>query len=241
VDFGIVLALVGLVLAWVIYRLERLAARHRDIDAALATLRAVRRGMVGRDEEPGWGELYFQTIWAGDRLKEQAGKASAAVLDGATSPVPVVQTYVAPTEPVRLLASAPHAGDLIANRTLSIANLALWQIHVFNQLVDAQTNWLTIHAQEIADPDTTPERRALLAKTARSLSWWLHARGVGEANAIGGWYRRLKEAVDADVERLGEARKRGLWPPAVWWLGVVDMIAAASAVGLVIWSVMEVT
>jgi hypothetical protein len=36
---GLLLTAAALALAWLLYRLERLHARHRDLDAALATTR----------------------------------------------------------------------------------------------------------------------------------------------------------------------------------------------------------
>ena len=58
---GVALTSFGLVLAWLLYRLEVAVSRRREVSAARAVLVGVKRGMVegvGRDDV-GWAEHYF--------------------------------------------------------------------------------------------------------------------------------------------------------------------------------------
>src|SRR4051794_14210954 len=82
---GLLLTAAALALAWLLYRLERLHARHRDQDAALAVLRGVKRGMVERvGRDVGWAEHYFATNYTllpGDpEVKSRVDETHAAVL-----------------------------------------------------------------------------------------------------------------------------------------------------------------
>jgi hypothetical protein len=63
---GLFLAAAAIALAWPLYRLERLHARHRDLEGALAVRRGVKRGMVERvGGDVGWAEHYFATVYTG--------------------------------------------------------------------------------------------------------------------------------------------------------------------------------
>src|SRR4051794_4652584 len=66
-DIGASLALLGLALAWALYRLERSANRRRDISAARGLLLGVKRGMVG-----GWGDEYFANRWTTEKADDAA-------------------------------------------------------------------------------------------------------------------------------------------------------------------------
>ena len=49
--------------------------------------------------------------------------------------------------------------------------------------------------------------------------------GIGAANVEGGWYARLKGALDADISRLTDDRKKGLfdYSDSRMWLLVGDL------------------
>jgi hypothetical protein len=69
----------ALVVAWVIFRLEREGARRRDIAGARATLIAVQRGVVEGMPElgpafQGWGSIYFSRIYDFRRRSTRGSK-----------------------------------------------------------------------------------------------------------------------------------------------------------------------
>jgi hypothetical protein len=229
VDTPSAIALVGIALAWGIYRLERTAARRREIDGALATIRAVKRGMVGDEERPGWGELYFSAIYDDKAAMERARQDVEQINKRAFN-----QVFVVPSEPLRVIASTTHGGDLISDETIRAANNGLWHVGIFNQLVESQTNWLTQHAVEIGSEETTEDRRKWLAGTGGSIAHFLHWHGVGGANLPGGWYHDLKRAVDQDVTRLSKVRSR-IWNLGEWWIAAGDALVTATVVGLGVW------
>ena len=80
---GLLLAAAAISLAWLLYRLERLHARHRDLDGALAVLLGAKRGMIERvGDDVAWAELYFSTVYTiGDdsEAQERADEAEQLV------------------------------------------------------------------------------------------------------------------------------------------------------------------
>jgi hypothetical protein len=233
-DVPAALGVLALALAWAIYRLERLASRRRDIDAARSTLIALKQGMLGDPAELGWGDLYFAHGYDDDGAKRRAASDAEAILNGTFN-----QVFVVPAEPLLVVAASPAAGDLISDETIRAASFGVWKIGVFNQLVRAQTDWNVQHGVEVLDPATSDGRRDSLARAAVGVSHMLHLQGIGEANAQGGWYRRLKRAVDDDLLRLAVER-RLLWTRNEWWHVAGDVAAGAAAYGLVVWALSSV-
>jgi hypothetical protein len=208
---GLLLAASALAFAWFLYRLERLHARHRDLDAALAVLRGVRRGMVERvGRDVGWAEHIFTTVYSSSpddrelQLRVQAAYAAIMQRDA-------YQVFEVPLAPLELLASSPATGGLISDETVFIANVGLWRVNVFNQFVRMQTDYHARFMPEIRDSQLTPDRRAAIAEGAAWISNLLHRAGIGEANATGGWYNRLKGALDGDIDRLRARRREGFF------------------------------
>ena len=153
------MAVIGLALAWLLYRLERAATRRRDIVAARAVLLSFKRGMVeGADGQKGWGEEYFRARWTEEKALESGSERADGVRNKRW-----YQVFVVPTEPLRALIASPHAGDLISEDVVYAANLALWHIVVFNQLVEQSTQMNALHLAEIVDPNLDQERREAIA------------------------------------------------------------------------------
>jgi hypothetical protein len=202
-------AIAGLAAAWLLYRLERAATRRREITAARAVLVGLWRGMVdGYGGRPGWGELYFTTNYT-DEAAAKSGKSMAEdVLRTRRS-----QVVVVPTGPLEALIASAHAGDLISEATIYFANIGLWHLEVFNQLVVQQSHLLAQHLVRILDERLGERRRSLIANAIGSQATVLHRRGIGDPFTDGGWYRQLKESLQSDIARLdAELRKR--WYPA---------------------------
>src|SRR5262245_44282113 len=203
---GTLLAVIGLALGWVTFRIGRDAARRSDLASARGLLTAVYRGIVGQaDGAPGWARSAFAIRYDDAQVLARARVASEAVRQGLLDHV-----FVVPTEPLRLLATAAPQQGFISERTVAVANLALWRVDVFNQLVSAQSQFNVRHLTEIVDPSLPDDRRQLLADAAEKLSYLVHDSGIGEANAPGGWYRELDRTIWSDIEAL-ERREQAPW------------------------------
>jgi hypothetical protein len=186
----------ALALAWATFRVNRASGQRAALSSAQALLRAVRDGMIESPSGgPGWGELYFSKIYTPEvhveRTEETRQRIMARHFD---------QVFVVPAEPLRLLATA--SPDPISPRTVAAANTALWRIEVFNQLVLEQTAFNAQIAAELTDRSTTSSKLEDLAQAAVLLSRMVHGDGIGDANASGGWYRELKNAVQANIDEL---------------------------------------
>jgi hypothetical protein len=161
---GLFLTSAAIALAWLLYRLDRMHARHRDLDGALAVVRGVKRGMVERvDGDVGWAEHYFATVYTGDpgdpELDKRLEEAWASVVER-RSPM---QVFPVPLAPLQLLVSSP---DLVSDETVFIANVALWRIGVFNQYVRIQEDFNARLAPEIHDPHLDEDRRKAIGHAA---------------------------------------------------------------------------
>jgi hypothetical protein len=225
---------VAFVVAWLTFRIERAAVRRREIASAQAVLTAVRRGLVlGMpslgEEYQGWGRLYFARSASGATALQAGADAQRLVERGGS-----YQAYRVPLAPLERLATARGAGTLVSEETVLAANLALWRVGVFNHLVDKQTSFNVAHAVEIADDATPSDRRRAISVAAAGIATALHLDGVGRAADDNGWYRRLTEAVAADIRRLGRLHASPWWRayPGAWHLLVGDLLALATCAGL---------
>jgi hypothetical protein len=229
VSTGTAVAIIGLALAWLLYRLERAATRGREIKAARAVLVGVHRGMVdGLGEEPGWGERYFATNYSDAAALGVALDTGNAVRKGSYQ-----QVLVVPTAPLEALIASGYAGDLITEPTVYYANLGLWHLAVFNQLVEQQTALVGQHLVEIKDPDLAAEQRERIATAVTAQAHMLHRRGVGEPFTEEGWYRRLKDAVACDITRLDRQLRQKWYPVGEARLAVGDAAAAIATLVVV--------
>jgi hypothetical protein len=219
----------GFALAWFAFRYDRHRRWRGEIDAAHGTLRAVHHGMV-QGPTPGgasgWGQYYFTKIYTEDVAKERARKTRDLVEMRGLDYI-----LVAPTEPLALLATTAPRPGLIDSTTVAIANFALWRVNVFNQLVRSLGDFLTAHAAEITSEDTGADRRRELALGAMSLSLFVHLDGVGQAWAVGGWYRALVTAATANINRLEELQRTSRWRWLREWPYVlIDLFALAGVI-----------
>jgi hypothetical protein len=228
---GLFLTSAAIALAWLLYRLDRMHARHRDLDGALAVVRGVKRGMVERvDGDVGWAEHYFATVYTGDpgdpELDKRLEEAWASVVER-RSPM---QVFPVPLAPLQLLVSSP---DLVSDETVFIANVALWRIGVFNQYVRIQEDFNARLAPEIHDPHLDEDRRKAIGHAAVWIAEQMHVYGIGRANVGGAWYARLKRALDEDIARLTADRSKGFLEYSGsrrWFLvGDLGMIALVAA------------
>ncbi len=211
-----VLTVAAISLAWLAFRLERQRVRARDIAEALGTLNAVWHGMVeprglGFAFVPGWGNNYFAKDYEGELLVLREAETRRMIGERVPD-----QVFVVPTEPLARLASTSPSPGLITERTVSVANFALWKIGVFNQLAEKLTAWNVQHAAEIVDPETPPERRRVLEHAAARISHELHGYGVGggwRKPTLGeqGWYRALVDSLlnnKHELQGVPKSRRR---------------------------------
>jgi hypothetical protein len=222
------------VLAWLIFRRERAASRRHDVTAVRAVLLAVQRAIVLGipelgDEYQGWGRLYFARAWNGSTAL-QAGDTARKLVERGGS----YQAYRIPVASLERLATPAWAEGLLSEETVFAANFALWRVNVFNQMVEKQTSFNVAHAVEIADGKTSAGRRQAISLAAREINIALHLDGIGLASGDGGWYRRLMEAVAADVRRLDRMRESAWWRnySGAWHLLIGDLAAVLACVAL---------
>lgn len=201
-----VLATAAIFVSWGVFRIERFARRQGEIAAAQAVLDAAENGMVkGFENEPGWGDKYFSTIYeTGDDhraigpLAMQESEAARLVL----KEFRFAQVFEVPVEPVAALATAAFGPDLVQKKTRFAANTALWRIRVFNQLVRIQTVFNTQHAAEVRSVFTSQEKRGELADASAMIALFLHGDGIGLAGDSRGWYGALKHELESNIEYL---------------------------------------
>jgi hypothetical protein len=243
---GLFLTAFAIALAWLLYRLERLHARHRDLDAALAVLNGVRRGMVeGVGDEKAWAELYFATVYTpgSQELADRVHDASVSISRNQWA----MQVFPVPLAPLELIVSSPATASLISDETVFISNFGLWRIGIFNELVRLQTNFNARMISEIRDEALDLDRRGAIIRGATWIAEQIHLYGIDGANAEGGWYARLKRALDADIKLLAEEREQGFsdYGESRRWflLGDLGMAAlvVASAVMVTVGAICKLT
>jgi hypothetical protein len=233
---GLFLTAAAIALAWLLYRLERLHARHRDLDAALAVLRGVKRGMVERvGDDVGWAEHFFTTVYTRSSNDPEVEARVKETYNSAYKGDPF-QVFPVPRAPLELLVSSPATAGFLSDETVFTANHGLWRVRVFNEFVRMQADYNTRFIAELRDSDLPESRREALAEGAVWVSRMLHAFGIDEANAEGGWYRRLKQALDEDIDGLAAQRAQGLFEygEARRWLLIGDLGMAALVAALAV-------
>jgi hypothetical protein len=182
---GLLLAAAAISLAWLLYRLERLHARHRDLDGALAVLLGAKRGMIERvGDDVAWAELYFSTVYTiGDDSEAQERADEAEQLVKERWPT---QVFPVPLAPLELLVSSPATAGLVSDETVFIANVGLWRVGVFNHYVRVQADFNARFMVEIRDPSPTADDgtrllRLLAGSTSRFMSMASVARTLQAA------------------------------------------------------------
>jgi len=232
-------AVAALAVAWLVYRIERTATRRRDIVSARALLGGLWRGMVdGQAGVPGWGELYATSNHTSNLTSKVTEDAAA------TSSTPeelllrtCAQLLVVPTAPLGALISSPHAGDLISETTIYFANIGLWHLEVFNQLVVQRSQLLTQYQVRISEKKLGERRRSLIARTLGSQAAALQRRSVVGSSTDGEWYRELKASVESDIARLDAALAKRWYPAGERRLALGDataMIAVLAVAGILL-------
>jgi len=194
---GDVLVLVGILVAAGVYLRQRFDSDLRQIDATLAVLHSVRRGMAE------YGDMHF----GGHGYDREAATTRSqidhdCIMDGIR-----YQNFRVPTEPVISLIQQPEEGWFISRETLEAANIALWRIGQFNQMVQQQTDLLANSLPGITNKKLPIHQREALAEAARKISFTIHFVTIGDS----GWYHQLMDSIDQNVETLQDRRRRKWW------------------------------
>jgi hypothetical protein len=184
---GDLLIFVGFGLTFFIYRREQTASKRRDVASVLATLTAVRRGMEG------WGNAYFSRGYDDLSAAVRAEEDFRAVKAGKFE-----QIFKVPVEPLMAVIQRTSEGWLIDTEMIEAANIALWKLTTFNQLVQQHTDFNALHAAEICDTHLPAIRRDAIAAAAKEISTTVHRYGVDDAR----WYHDLLCKLDINVEKL---------------------------------------
>jgi hypothetical protein len=195
-SLGDALTLLGIALAVLLWELQRLVDERWEIDAAGALIVAVRQGLAP------WGDLYFGAGYDAAAAEARGAEDFRLVMDRNYA-----QVFHVPTEPLEALIANPAAGGRITEATVTVANVALWQLGVFNQLVGQQTDFNAQHIAEMRDPTLPPPRREALATAASSISTMLHRHGISDAL----WYSALLRQLETNRLDLVRWRRRSWW------------------------------
>jgi hypothetical protein len=192
---GDLLVLAGLGLTYVVYRRQRFDSNAQQVRSAIAVLRAVREGMSP------WGDMHFGGKgYTADSANVRAQDDYRAVKAGGYG-----QNFRVPTEPLTTLIQQPGEGAFIRRETIAAANIALWRLGVFNQLVQQQTDFNALYlsqGQALSD-----EQREALADAARNISVMIHRDAIGDAS----WYRGLMKAIEENIADLERRLERKWW------------------------------
>jgi hypothetical protein len=177
--------------------MERHAASQRDVESVLARLRSIPDGM-----HSSWSGNYFEIDYvANDEWRTRAQKDYNAVIDRGYE-----QVFRVPTEALAALVQMPSGGWLVTKQTIASTNKALWQIGVFNQLVQQQTDFIANRVGDILSPSTRAVERIALADAAFTLAMMIHRWGVNDS----AWYKNLMAEIENNVQLLERYKKVGV-------------------------------
>jgi hypothetical protein len=187
--FGDLLVVASVVVAVLIFWQTQRASRRRQRESTLAHLRGVKVAMEA------WADDFFGTSYAGDDAARNRSEIDFnAVMQGS-----YFQNFRVPTEPVASLSQPPGEAWPIAARTIETASVALLRFTVFNQLVQQQTDFNVLHAEELQHPDIDDgQTRHPIALAARRISETIHHDAIGDAT----WYVDFIKALDANILEL---------------------------------------
>jgi hypothetical protein len=168
---------------------------RREIVTALEVLHGVKDGMSQ------WSYLHFSTDYSGAAGDQRADVDRKLVQGGG-----YMQNFRVPEAPLVSLIQQPGTGLLIDGKTIEAANVALWKIGIFNQLVQQQADFNTLHLSEYADPSVDQDRHNVLAEAAARISAMIHKDGIGDAS----WHSIFMSALDSNIAKL-DRLDRGHW------------------------------
>ena len=175
---------------------------------------------------PGWGEVYFSTNYDPGAGAVRASNTSKLISSGN-----VDQVFAVPEEPLRHLAFGAGGEAFLTERTLKSVNFALWRVRVFNHMVSLMTQFNARHLPEIVSSTTSASARADLAFAGYHISTMVHLDGIGAANAPGGWYLELKEAVAENLDALDARAGMSWFERSPWRLRIGDWVALGAVGG----------
>jgi hypothetical protein len=186
-----ILVYIGFVVTVVIYWLQRYHSLRRQIDAAISVLKAVRA------IDP-YGEQHFGKEGYSPRAADIRAQNDYNQIMGKG----YFQNFQVPSEPYASLIQNAGNGWPLNDETVETANIALWKITAFNQLVQQQTDFNAMHMAEIVGGTITATERQDLAKSAKAISVMIHGTAISDTR----WYPKLIEELERNIAELEERK-----------------------------------
>jgi hypothetical protein len=210
--FGDAWVVLGVVVALLLFLLDRAWTERREIKSACNALIAI------RDAIKPWGDRYFAKGYSDEEAWVRAQEDHKYISAGSYGEI-----FRVPTEPVAALFTHPALGGLIRPKTVEAVGVALWRMSTFNQLVQQKSTFNAQHLVDyVSDGPEANQRREVLGTAARVQSAMLH----GSAISDGQWYADLMREVNSNIQRLTEAQS-GKWWARRWVLAFSPLVAAA--------------
>jgi len=186
-SLGDLIAVAALAFAWLTFRRDRLLSIRSEVRAATALLAGLNERFFAEV-----GPLYFSTVYTPAVALERA-RSRLGQMD---------QVFSLPPEPVATLIADQRAvaNGLVSVDTMINATIALWQINKINELVRKQAMFNAVHAPDFVDDSITEARKEAVTTASVMISAEVHHDGIGDAQS--GWYKRLEDSVDQDLQAL---------------------------------------
>lgn len=224
-----ILTVLSLVVVWVLFHVERVSSRLREMGSALGLLQGIQAGLFGED---GWGRTFFSTNWT-EALSHQRADETAGVIKGQD----FEYLFPVPGAPSALesLVASPYVGDLISMETVKWTSIGLYKLNVFAHFVAQQSRLLERHFHDVLSLQSDDPDLAAFAQVFSQQSFMLHRHGLGEPNGPGGWFWELGKSIERDVSELSCDRRNVVYPRGTRSVLISgDVLAACAALATLI-------
>jgi len=202
------LVVLGFGVVWLFYRKQKRDSKRQMQKAALDHLRGVKAALDA------WYDDFFSASYAGSVAGERAHGDYLKIMKFGV----YVQNYRVPIEPVSSLIQPTGGTWSFSPETVRAANVALFRMTFFNQLVQQQTDFNRQHA---ADLRRFNERRTPIAQAAERISEHIHAV-IDNAK----WYKELDDALATNIQQLERMLNQPVRPRRWLLAGLSRLIRA---------------
>ncbi len=200
---GDLIVFVALLVTLVIFLVQRRTSENLEIDSTLSALNGVRHGMHE------WSRYHFEGGWEDERALQRAHQDYEKVMGifDKDKGFQVPQNFRVPKEPLVALVEHSESLALLDVELLKVANEALRRVDLFNQFVQMQTDFNTMHFHEILDTELDTSRRRNIATSSEKISRWIHQDAIGKAE----WYDALMKVMDSSITILAQRKRKHWW------------------------------